>query len=96
VEKFGFNTYQVFVQYKEREGFVNVGSLRAPNPELALDQAKEVYTRRDECIDFFVVPTEEIYGLAKEKANLLKISAEKEYRKPGYFSKMRRKMGEAN
>jgi ring-1,2-phenylacetyl-CoA epoxidase subunit PaaB len=93
METITIQTYEVYIQYKEAKGYFHVGSLRAPNSELALDQAKEVYTRRDDCIDFFIVPSQHLYRLDGKQTDLLKIAADKEYRKPGYFTKSNRKAG---
>lgn len=42
------NTYEVFLKKAGREEFRHVGSMQAPDPEMALPLARESYARRAE------------------------------------------------
>jgi ring-1,2-phenylacetyl-CoA epoxidase subunit PaaB len=48
--------YQVFVQERERDPFLDVGSVHAPDPEMALLNARDVFVRRPSCVALWVVP----------------------------------------
>jgi ring-1,2-phenylacetyl-CoA epoxidase subunit PaaB len=54
--------YQVFLQEKEGEPYQDVGSVHAPDPELALLNARDVFVRRPECSGLWVVPADGIYA----------------------------------
>ncbi|RPI31647.1 MAG: phenylacetic acid degradation protein [Chloroflexota bacterium] len=54
--------YQVFVQEKSGEPHQDVGSVHAPDPELALFNARDVFARRPECVSMWVVPAEAIFS----------------------------------
>ena len=52
--------FQVFQQEKEGAPHQDVGSVHAPDPEMALFNARDVFVRRPECISLWVVPVEAI------------------------------------
>ena len=52
--------YEVFVRSKRGLNHVHVGSLHAPDAEMALRNARDLYTRRNEGVSIWVVPAEEI------------------------------------
>ena len=52
--------YQVFVQAREGEPHLDAGSVHAPDPELALLNARDVFVRRPECHSLWLVPVEAI------------------------------------
>jgi ring-1,2-phenylacetyl-CoA epoxidase subunit PaaB len=52
--------YEVFVRSGRGLSHVHVGSLHAPDPELALRNARDLYTRRGEGTSVWVVPAEAI------------------------------------
>jgi ring-1,2-phenylacetyl-CoA epoxidase subunit PaaB len=52
--------YQVFQQEKEGMPHQDVGSVHAPDPEMALFNARDVFVRRPECISLWVVPVDAI------------------------------------
>jgi ring-1,2-phenylacetyl-CoA epoxidase subunit PaaB len=53
--------YQVFLQEREDTPFQDVGSVHAPDAELALLNARDVFVRRPECNRLWVVPAGAIY-----------------------------------
>jgi ring-1,2-phenylacetyl-CoA epoxidase subunit PaaB len=73
-------TYEVFHQEKRGEQPVHVGSLHAPNPEVALVLAKEQYARRARCVGLWVVRTADIYVISTEDADIFETTPEKDYR----------------
>ena len=54
-------TYEVFHQEKKGDHHSHVGSLHAPNPEMAFLMAKEQYARRGRCVNIWVVKTSDIF-----------------------------------
>ena len=52
--------YQVFVQEKLGEPHLDAGSVHAPDPDLALLNARDVFVRRPACVSLWVVPVEAI------------------------------------
>ncbi len=73
-------TYEVFHMDKRGEQPVRVGSLHAPNPEIALLFAKEQYGRRSRTVSLWVVRTADIYMIGVEDADIFATTPEKEYR----------------
>ncbi|HEX7973492.1 MAG TPA: hypothetical protein VF498_03715 [Anaerolineales bacterium] len=54
--------YQVFLQEKPGLPHQDVGSVHAPDAELALLNARDVFVRRPECASLWIVPVEAIYS----------------------------------
>jgi ring-1,2-phenylacetyl-CoA epoxidase subunit PaaB len=52
--------YQVFQQEKAGDPYQDVGSVHAPDPEMALFNARDVFVRRPECFSLWVVAVEAI------------------------------------
>jgi ring-1,2-phenylacetyl-CoA epoxidase subunit PaaB len=73
-------TYEVFHQEARGEHPVHVGSLHAPNPEMALLFAKEQYARRAKCVALWVVRTAGIIAIGVEDADVFETTPEKDYR----------------
>ncbi|HEX9027922.1 MAG TPA: hypothetical protein VF823_02030 [Anaerolineales bacterium] len=53
--------YQVFLQDKPGSPHQDVGSIHAPDPEIALLNARDVFVRRQPCASLWVVPAQAIY-----------------------------------
>jgi ring-1,2-phenylacetyl-CoA epoxidase subunit PaaB len=79
--------YEVFVQQRVEEPATHVGSIRAATPKLALQAARDVFTRRDHCHRVMVVPREAILSTSDEDADLFDLAYHKEYRRPEYFTR---------
>lgn len=60
--------YFVFKQDAADEPHLNCGTVHAPDPELALQNARDVFVRRPECVSLWVVPAERV--LAKSAQEL--------------------------
>ncbi len=73
-------TYEVFHQAKRGEHPVHVGSLHAPDPDLALVMAKEQYARRSRTVAIWVVPTTAITTITVDDADIFETVPEKTYR----------------
>jgi len=70
--------YEVFRQEKEGEAMVHVGSVDAPDAELAVQYAREVYSRRSEATRLWVVPRAAVMEL--DDADFLRPPIERTYR----------------
>lgn len=54
--------FQVFVQVKPGQPFLDYGSVHAPDAEMALLNARDVFARRPACVAMWVVPAEGIFS----------------------------------
>jgi ring-1,2-phenylacetyl-CoA epoxidase subunit PaaB len=52
--------YEVFEQERPDGPHRNTGSVHAPDPEMALENARDVFVRRPQCLSLWVVPANEI------------------------------------
>lgn len=75
-----FPTYEVFHQQKTGARHIHVGTVHAPNREMALVLAKEQYGRRGQSVNLWVVSTENIFTMAAEDADVFTTTPEKKYR----------------
>ncbi len=85
-----FQTYEVFEQKKRGTHHMHVGSVHAPNAELAMMFAKEQYTRRGNCVNLWVVKTSEIAVTEYEDADMFENTASKLHRDPNSYKVMDR------
>ena len=85
-----FQTYEVFEQKKRGTHHMHVGSVHAPNSELAMMFAKEQYTRRGNCVNLWVVKTSEIYVTQYEDADMFENTPSKLHRDPNSYKVMDR------
>lgn len=58
--------WEVFVQKKAGQPFVHCGSLHAFDKEMALQNARDLYTRRSEGMSLWVVPSNAITASSPE------------------------------
>ena len=80
-----WHTYEVFHQEKRGAQPIHVGSVHAPNPELALIFAKEQYARRKKCVNIWIVKTSNIYSFNLEDEDMFSTTPEKIYREATGF-----------
>lgn len=85
-----FKTYEVFEQKKRGTHHMHVGSVHAPNSELAMMFAKEQYTRRGNCVNLWVVKTSEIFVTQYEDADMFENTPSKLHRDPNSYKVMDR------
>jgi len=62
--------YEVFQQDREGRPFQNVGSVHAPDAEMALLNARNVFVRRPQCHTLWVVPADAIFMKTAEELTL--------------------------
>lgn len=72
--------FEVFHQQTRGEPHVYVGSVHAPDAEMALLLAKEQFARRQACVNLWVVPAAAITASAYEDADMFERATDKSYR----------------
>jgi ring-1,2-phenylacetyl-CoA epoxidase subunit PaaB len=78
--------YEVFVRGKRGLNHVHVGSLRAADEQMALRNARDVYTRRQEGVSIWVVPAASITASSPdEKDSFFDPAGDKVYRHPTFY-----------
>jgi ring-1,2-phenylacetyl-CoA epoxidase subunit PaaB len=76
----------VFVRPRRGLAHSHVGSIHAPDAELALRNARDVYTRRGEGVSIWVVPASAIVASSPdEKDSFFDPAADKVYRHPTFY-----------
>jgi ring-1,2-phenylacetyl-CoA epoxidase subunit PaaB len=78
--------WEVFIRSQHGLAHKHVGSLHAPDAAMAIRNARDVYTRRNEGISIWVVPSSDIHASSPEdRAALFEPSSDKVYRRPTFF-----------
>jgi ring-1,2-phenylacetyl-CoA epoxidase subunit PaaB len=79
--------WEVFVRARRGLNHVHVGSLHAPDAEMAVRNARDLYTRRQEGVSIWVVPAEQITASSPdEKDSFFDPAADKIYRHPTFYT----------
>ncbi|WP_288902116.1 1,2-phenylacetyl-CoA epoxidase subunit PaaB [uncultured Sneathiella sp.] len=78
--------YEVFIRSKNGLDHKHVGSLHASDAEMALTNARDVYTRRGEGVSIWVVKSTDIVASSPEdRGSFYEPSDDKLYRHPTFF-----------
>jgi ring-1,2-phenylacetyl-CoA epoxidase subunit PaaB len=78
--------WEIFIRSQHGLAHKHVGSLHAPDAAMALSNARDVYTRRNEGISVWVVRSSEIVASSPDdKATLFDPARDKVYRHPTFF-----------
>jgi ring-1,2-phenylacetyl-CoA epoxidase subunit PaaB len=81
------DTWEVFMQAKPGANFIHQGSVHASDKKMALQNARDTYTRRSEGTSIWVVPTSEIVASDPADADMLYDPAnDKIYRLPTFYT----------
>lgn len=81
----GYPLWEVFVRQRRGLSHVHSGSLHAPDAETALQSARDVYTRRQEGVSIWVVPSDEVHAFEPEAALDYFDASEKVYRHATHY-----------
>ena len=82
----GWPLFEVFVRARRGLNHVHVGSLHAPDAQMALRNARDIYTRRQEGVSLWVVASEDITASSpQEKDPFFDPAADKVYRHPTFY-----------
>ena len=78
--------WEIFIRGQHGMSHRHVGSLHAPDAEMAIKNARDVYTRRNEGVSIWVVEAQYISATAPgDKGPLFEPSESKIYRHPTFF-----------
>ncbi len=78
--------WEVFVRSRRGLSHSHVGSLHAPDAPMALRNARDVYTRRQEGVSIWVIPAAAITASSPdEKDSFFDPAADKVYRHPTFY-----------
>lgn len=79
--------WEVFVRSQHGLAHKHVGSLHAPDASMAMFNARDVYTRRNEGMSVWVVKSEHISALDPDQQGpMLEPAQSKIYRHPTFFN----------
>ena len=78
--------WEVFVQKKSGQPFVHCGNVHAFDKEMALQNARDVYTRRNEGVALWVVPSSAIVASTPEDmGSFFEPANDKIFRHPTFY-----------
>ena len=81
-----FQLWEVFIRSNRGIDHKHAGSLRASDAEMALQNARDLYTRRMEGVSIWVVPSSQIIASdPDDKDTLFDPSEDKIYRHPTFY-----------
>ncbi len=79
--------WEVFIRSKNGLEHRHVGSLHASDEEMALENARDVYTRRQEGVSIWVVESKHIHATNPEAmGELFEPAKDKVYRHPTFYN----------
>lgn len=79
--------WEVFIQSKPGQPYKHAGSIHAFDKDLAIEHARDVYTRRGEGTGLWVVPSKEIIAVSINEAEyFFEPANEKIYRHPTFYT----------
>ena len=82
----GLPLWEVFIRQRRGMSHIHAGSLHASDPEMALQSARDVYTRRGEGISLWVVRSSDITASdADEAGSLFEPTGSKPYRDATFY-----------
>lgn len=81
-----FIMWEVFMQGKPGANYIHAGSVHAPDKQLALQYARDTYTRRGEGTSIWVVPSDAITASNPDESDAFFDPAnDKIYRLPTFY-----------
>lgn len=86
IELAGQPLWEVFIRQRRGMSHIHVGSLHAPDAEMALQSARDVYTRRGEGISLWVVRSSDVTASdANDADSLFEPTGSKPYRDATFY-----------
>jgi len=86
MSKTNWPLWEVFIRSKQGLSHKHVGSLHAADAEMAIENARDVYTRRMEGVSIWVVPSDAITASSPDEKEILYDPAnDKIYRHPTFY-----------
>ncbi len=81
------DSWEVFIQSKPGANYIHQGSVHAADRKMALQNARDTYTRRSEATSIWVVPSKEITASnPDDKEMLFDPANDKAYRLPTFYT----------
>ena len=81
-----YQLWEIFIRSNRGLDHKHTGSLRAPDAEMAMQNARDLYTRRMEGVSIWVVPSSQIVASDPDnKSTLFDPSEDKIYRHPTFY-----------
>jgi ring-1,2-phenylacetyl-CoA epoxidase subunit PaaB len=81
-----WNLYEVFIRSKNGLSHKHVGSVHAADADMAIENARDVYTRRNEGVSIWVVNSADIIASDPgDQEELFEPAADKIYRHPTFY-----------
>jgi len=78
--------WEIFIRSQHGLAHKHVGSLHAPDAEMAVKNARDVYTRRNEGVSIWVVKSSDIVASSPgDREALFESASSKVYRHPTFF-----------
>ena len=78
--------WEIFIRSKQGLDHKHVGSLHAVDAQMAIENARDVYTRRMEGVSIWVIESKYIHASNPEEAGeLFEPAADKIYRHPNFY-----------
>lgn len=78
--------WEVFIRSRQGLGHKHAGSLHAPDAQMAIQNARDVYTRRQEGVSIWVVPADAITASSPDDKDVMFDPAnDKVYRHPTFY-----------
>ena len=78
--------WEVFIRSKQGLDHKHAGSLHATDAAMAIENARDVYTRRQEGVSIWVVESKHIHATNPDEAeSLYEPAADKIYRHPSFY-----------
>ena len=79
--------WEVFIRNKQGLDHKHVGSLHAADAQMAIENARDVYTRRMEGVSIWVVESKYIHATNPDEAeSLYEPATDKVYRHPSFYN----------
>lgn len=79
--------WEVFIQSKPGQPFKHAGSVHAYDKNMAIENARDVYTRRGEGTQLWLIPSSEIVAVSNsESDSFFGPSEDKIYRHPTFYN----------
>jgi ring-1,2-phenylacetyl-CoA epoxidase subunit PaaB len=86
MSKSNWPLWEIFIRSKSGLSHKHVGSLHASDAKMAIENARDVYTRRMEGVSIWVVPSSEITASAPaDKDAMFDPANDKVYRHPTFY-----------
>ncbi|MBI3004121.1 MAG: 1,2-phenylacetyl-CoA epoxidase subunit B [Ignavibacteriales bacterium] len=80
-----WETYEVFHQSRRGDPHEYVGAVHAPDPQMALQMARDQFARRLRCVSLWVVKSKDVTKTDYQDENFFAQVTDKSYRDPKAF-----------